>query len=218
MLYSITLLPEKFEVSVHIHSASACTTKSVYTAINPNLTWLNGAFNALYSYIDDSTHFLICQSCKQLLAAELCSDDTCGGTLVKVSSNEQSAHQHCKTTYKQAFDTCLVDRISCTHGVVKVFKDEDYIKFYTSSTAWPHPHEPEPYDRVIETLPLTATPDEVNALRLKLTGEQKYPAPCFHCEDECEEGDAMDLDSFVDFDTDAIVCYGCASMHYGVVY
>ncbi|GIU36561.1 hypothetical protein L2719_19935 [Shewanella schlegeliana] len=217
VLYSISLQPERFEVLVHIHSDSTAkpeyTTKPVYTVRKPNLSNLNHALHALYDYIDDSTHFLICQNCKQLVAAELCSDNSCGD----FAKTKHSA-QHCESTYKQVFDTSFVDRVSITGEVVNVFKGEDEIKFYASSTAWPHPHEPQCYSRVIETLPLTATLDEVHALRDKLEAEQKYPAPCFHCKEEFDEGEAMDLASFVDFDTDEIVCYGCASLHYGVVY
>tara|TARA_R110000851_G_scaffold210486_3_gene363007 strand:+ start:38021 stop:38899 length:879 start_codon:yes stop_codon:yes gene_type:complete len=216
VLYSISLQPEKFEVLVHAHSASGSdsTTKPIYTVINPNVSKLENAFIALYNHIDDSTHFLICQHCKQLVAAELCSDNTCGNS----SSNELNDHQHCETTYKQAFDTSLVDRISCRCEVVSVFKDIDNIKLYVFATAWPNPHEPVSYNDIIATLPLTATLDEVNALRLKLEDEQEYPAPCFHCKCECDEGDAMGLNSLVDFDTDAIVCYSCATEHYGVIY
>jgi hypothetical protein len=216
VLYSISLQPEKFEVLVHAHSTSGSdsTTKPIYTVINPNLSKLENAFTALYNHIDDSTQFLICQSCKQLVAAELCSDNTCGDS----SSSKQNDHQHCETTYKQAFDTSLVDRISCTGEVVSVFKDTDNIKLYVFATAWPNPHEPVSYNDIIATLPLTATLDEVNALRLKLEDEQEYPAPCFHCKCECDEGNAMGLNSLVDFDTDSIVCYSCATEHYGVIY
>lgn len=220
VLYSITLLPENFEVLVHVHSAqdSNSTTKPIYTAIMPNLSMLDNAFSALYNHIDNSTQFLICQHCHQLVASELCSDNTCGGTSSDNSRSELSSHQHCESTYKQVFDTRLVDRISITSEAVNVFKDTDNIKLYVFATAWPNPHEPVSYNDIIATLPLTATLDEVNALRLKLEDEQEYPTPCFHCKCECDEGDAMGLNSLVDFDTDAIVCYSCATKHYGVIF
>ncbi|WP_338726004.1 hypothetical protein V8687_21155 [Shewanella baltica] len=220
VLYSITLLPEKFEVLVHVHSADSSDniTKPIYTVIKPNLSMLDNAFSALYNHIDDSTQFLICQYCHQLVASELCSDNTCGGIYSNNSRSELSAHQHCESTYKQVFDTRLVDRVSITGETVNVFKDEDEIKFYVLATAWAAPHESCSYHSVIATLPLSASLDEVNALRLKLEAEQQYPAPCYHCDKQCDEGEAIHLDSLVDFDTDDIVCYACATLHYGVVY
>lgn len=213
VLYSIKLLPEKFEVLIHFYSVrlgkTLCTTKPVYTVISPNLSELDNALQGLYNYIDQSTHFVICQACQKLVAAELCGNGICG-------SNQQGTH--CEVTYKQHFDCSLVDRISIIGEIVNVYKDQDEIKFYISSTAWPHPHQPQPYNRIIETLPLTATLDEVHELREKLETEQKYPALCFHCKKEFNEGQAMDLAYLVDFDTDEIICHGCATIHYGVVY
>ncbi|MGE6648831.1 hypothetical protein ACQKE0_06080 [Shewanella colwelliana] len=218
VLYSIELLPEQLTISAHIHNATGCVNKTIYTKLNPNLNHLGHTFNALYRRLDESQQFIICRHCRRLVAAELCNDDACCCAETNAHANKQNAHQPCTATFKQAFDTGLVDRISRTGDVVSVFKDEDKIKFHVPSTAWPHPHTPYSYDEVIDTLSLSATLDEVNALRLKLEAEQRYPAPCYHCKVSCNDGDAMDLASFVDFDTDAIVCYGCASKQYGIVY
>ncbi|WP_445946218.1 hypothetical protein [Shewanella sp.] len=222
VLYSIELLPERFTLTAHIHNATGCDNKTIYTKLNPNLNHLGHTFNALYRRLDESQQFVICQHCKQLVAAKLCLNAICGCTCNDISAevgcNAQDAHQQCENTFKQTFDTHLVDRISSLGKAVSVFKDEDLIKFYISSIAWPHPHESYLYDRVIDTLPLTATLDEVNTLKLKLEGEQKYPAPCYYCKSKCIEGDAMNLSSLVDFATDAIICDGCASEHFHVVY
>ncbi|MXR70984.1 hypothetical protein GNT65_20205 [Shewanella sp. JBTF-M18] len=218
VLYSIELLPERFTLTAHIHNATGCDHKTIYTKRTPNLKQLGHTFNALYRRLDESQQFVICRHCRRLVAAELCNDDACCCAETNARANKQNAHQPCLATFKQTFDTDLVDRISRTGDAVSVFKDEDQIKFYVRSTAWPLPYECYTYDRVIDTLPLSATPDEVNALRLKLEREQKYPTPCYHCEAVCDEGEAMGLASFVDFETDALVCYGCASKHYGVVY
>lgn len=218
VLYSIELLPERFTLTAHIHSATGCDSKTIHTKLNPNLNLLGNTFNAIYRRLDESQLFMICRNCKQLVSAELCNSDTCASTANHTNSDKQSAHQPCSATFKQSFDTRLVDRISRYGDVVSVFKGEEQIEFYISSTDWPHPHTPFPCDEMIDTLPLSATLDEVNALRLKLEAEQRYPAPCYHCKVSCNDGDAMDLASFVDFDTDAIVCYGCASEQYGIVY
>jgi hypothetical protein len=145
----------------------------------------------------------------------------CSG--VKAGSNMEP-HQHCETNYKQVFDTSLVDRISnhdCSDGHVGIYKDTvaGEIKFYISVTDWPHPHQPVTSYCIIATLPLITTLDEVTSFKIKLEGELEFPAPSFHSKEQVDnERDGMELDAFVNFDTDVIVCYGCASKHSGVVY
>jgi hypothetical protein len=203
VLYSIILHPDKFELLSHTHSDSGCSTQSIYTKSAPNPKRLGSTFRALYRRIDESKQFVICKRCKQLVGAALCHENTCS--------------YNCDDTYKQVFDSSLVDRVTCS-GIVSVLKDKDYIKFYIVATDWLDSHSSLLCHRVIGKLPLTASFTEVNALKHKLEDEQEYPAPCYHCKKQCNEGDAIDLESLVDFDTDAIVCYSCATEHYGVIY
>ncbi|PKG58110.1 hypothetical protein [Shewanella sp. GutDb-MelDb] len=218
VLYSIKLTTEAVELLAHIHNEHDTEIKTVFNQVFSSLKESAKTQHQLYFALGRSPHFTICQQCQQLVASELC----CNGACHVDSSMEP--HQHCDTTYKQIFDTNLVDRISSSRssdGHVGIFKDTaaGEIKFYITMTSWPHPHEPVDCNRVIATLPLSATYDEVTRLKLKLENEQQYPAPCFHCKVLISNrGDGMDLASFVDFDTEAKLCFSCASVHYGVVY
>ncbi|MBQ4889292.1 hypothetical protein J8L86_05500 [Shewanella sp. MMG014] len=227
VIYSIKLSAEHIELLAHIHSEHDVVEKAVFSKTLSNIKDPDFELYELYSALDRSPVFTICQQCKQLVASELCSDGICNG--IKdgnhgLIAHNSDAHQHCEATYKQVFDTSLVDRLSngyCYDGNVGVYKDVEAgeVKFYISVTDWPHPHEPVPSYLVLATLPLTASVKEVKSLKLKLEAEQEYPAPCFHCKEQIDNaGDGMDLDSFVDFKTEAKLCYGCASIHYGVVY
>lgn len=221
VLYSIKISAEKLELLAHIHSnsdvvAEDAETKSIFCRTLANLKEADLALAELHDALDSSPMFITCKQCQQLVDAKLCLNDVCHVV------NIIAPHQHCETTFKQLFDTSLVDRLSSANSGdgVSVFKDieADEIKFYVSMTDWPHSHMPVLRNNVIATLPISASYDEVTRLKLKLENEQQYPAPCFHCKEEFNEGEAMDLAYFVDFETNEIVCYGCATEHYNVVY
>ncbi len=224
VLYSIKLTTEGVKLLAHIHSEHEVIITTVFSQVFSNLKESAKTQHELYFALGRSSYFTICQQCQQLVASELCCNGACHvDNSAKVDSSME-LHQHCDITYKQIFDTSLVDRISnsrSSDGHVGIFKDTaaGEIKFYITMTSWPHPHEPVMINRVIATLPLSATYDEVANLKLKLEAEQEYPAPCFHCKTLIDNrGDGMDLASFVDSDTEAKLCFSCASVHYGVVY
>ncbi len=207
LLYTLELQADLFTITAHIHSPEGVTHLRIYYKKNPNLDYLKPTYHAIYRHLDNSNAFFICQQCHQLVATS--ERDTDGKP---VCINGQ-----CQSTHKQDFDVTLVDRISCD-GNVSVHKDEEDIKFYVSSTYWSSPHEGFRYPRIIKTLPLTATLDEVRRLRDKLEKKHPYPAPCYHCGKLIDEEQGDDLSHFVDFKTDSKICHGCMTWHYGVVF
>ncbi|MBQ4889287.1 hypothetical protein J8L86_05475 [Shewanella sp. MMG014] len=208
LLYTIELQANLFTITAHIHSTDGINHQLIYAKKNPNLNYIRPTYHAIYRHLDNSNAFFICQRCNKLVAT---SERAVDGQSVCIDN-------HCNTTYKQDFDATCVDRISNTGNIVNVYKDEDKIKFYVASTYWGSPYQSCRFDRVIKTLPLGTTLDEVRAWRKKLEKRQPYPAPCFHCGRVIMEGEGENLSDFVKHKTKSKVCHGCMSKHYRVVF
>lgn len=208
VLYSLELY-ETVCLTVHRRSGLGDSRHLVFVTNAGNAEQKEAAFEKVYDLLDSSEYFYACQRCHKLVDSRL----------LDASTEPVCAADSCVKTFKQDFDISYIDRVtSSQHDEIRAAIFDDAIIIFNEVTFWPNPHECVSGYDIKASLPLSSTPSEVRELKAEIEKDHKYPANCFYCKKELFEGGGMELNSFVDGETNAVVCYGCATEHHGVVY
>ncbi|MBS2034651.1 hypothetical protein JST97_06680 [bacterium] len=77
-----------------------------------------------------------------------------------------------------------------------------------ATTQWPHPHEPVLVWRRARSWKHGPTPEQLERARQRLLTTRKYFFRCKFCQELADSGWSYESD----------VCYGCATVHFGVLY
>ncbi len=207
-LYSLELGSE-IVLTCHTHSRSGIHSQVIYRKQELNIKKPGNTFRALYSRLDNSSHFFICQACQKLVAREWL--DTSGQPIC--------ADGDCNKSDKQDFDVSMVDRATSSQfESVRALKTTEDIKVFSEERVWHEPHESHLRYEVKASLPLSTSVEQVRQVQAEFASTSPFPAPCHYCRYRLIEGEGVPLSSFVEDDTNAVVCYGCTTSKFGVMY
>ncbi|TKB47986.1 hypothetical protein FCL40_14710 [Ferrimonas sediminicola] len=197
-LYSIHF-SQDISLVAHVRTTTGIIHKALYVKNGVNIARITQTFKALHRRLDQSSTFFVCQECHHLIDAELMHD----------ADTPFCRDHNCNLTVKQPFDGLQHDRISDRqHSSVWAEKKDDCIQLLVTELTWPHPHECAYTSKVIKTLPLNTSPEEVRRIKYQLASSYEFFKECIHCNRRVEVG-RMHNES---------TCQYCAESQFGVTY